>query len=256
MRAIADIAWTQLTPAAKRDLAQLLAAAPDLATPACPVGSFEDGAIWADCVRSQYRDLYAQTATWHYVDVSICRTFQLPEDRDARYVVRRYQHELAVLSNHGAPPAVRLEALLWVEHLVGDLHQPLHIGDDDDRGGNEVQIRPQSGRYPLNLHAEWDRVLVDDTVRATPGGVAGLAAAAANHSGRARELSPTAWARESWDIAGRVAYGRALDANYCDHGHRSIDVGEDYRFAAIPIVQTQIERAGVRLAAVLNSVLR
>ncbi|MGI4876203.1 MAG: S1/P1 nuclease [Janthinobacterium lividum] len=99
-------------------------------------------------------------------------------------------------------------------------------------------------------------MLVDDAVREMPGGVAGLAAAAAGHAGRAREMSPTASARESWNIAGRVAYGGALDAVYCARGHRSIEVGEDYRIAAIPIVQTQLERGGVRLAAVLNSVLR
>ncbi|UAJ12399.1 S1/P1 nuclease [Glacieibacterium megasporae] len=255
-RAIADIAWTQLTPVAKRDVAQLLVAAPDLATPVCPVGSFEDGATWADCVRSQDRDRYAQTATWHYVDVSICRPFVLPEDREARFVVRRYDRELAVLANRNAPATVRLEALLWVEHLVGDIHQPLHVGDDGDRGGNEVKVVPQFGRYPLNLHAEWDRVLVDDALRATPGGVAGLAAAAADYAGRARELSPAAWARESWDIAVRVAYRHLSVIDSCGRGHRSIDLGEDYRVTAIPIVQVQLERAGVRLASVLNSVLR
>lgn len=255
-RAIADIAWTQLTPAAKRDVAQLLAAAPELATPACPVGSFEDGATWADCVRSQDRYRYAQTATWHYVDVSICRSFVLPEDREARFVVRRYERELAVLSNRNAPSTVRLEALLWVEHLVGDLHQPLHVGDDGDRGGNQVQVVPQSGRYPLNLHAEWDRVLVDDAVRAMPGGVAGLAAAAAGHAGRSRELFPAAWARESWNIAVRVAYRRSPETETCARDLRSIDIGEGYRLPAIPVVQVQLERAGVRLTAVLNKVLR
>ncbi len=163
-RAIADIAWTQLTPLAKRNVAQLLAAAPDLMTPACPVGSFEDGATWADCVRAKYRDRYAGTATWHYVDISICEPFRLRDDPEARFVVARYRREAAILADRSQPRVSRLETLLWVVHLVGDLHQPLHVGDASDRGGNEVDVYSQHGRYPVNLHSEWDRVLVDETI--------------------------------------------------------------------------------------------
>ncbi|QYE37204.1 S1/P1 nuclease (plasmid) [Polymorphobacter sp. PAMC 29334] len=170
-RAIADIAWTQLTPVARHQVAELLAVVPALATPACPVGSFEDGATWADCVRSTYHDRFGATSTWHYIDVSVCRPFALPADPDGRFIVERYRRELAVLRDRGRTVEERLEALLWVEHLVGDLHQPLHVGDAGDRGGNEVRGYPQSGRYPLNLHAEWDRVLVDEAVHATSGGV-------------------------------------------------------------------------------------
>ena len=251
-RAIADIAWTQLTPAARQEVAQLLAAAPALATPACPVGSFEDGATWADCVRSKYRDRFAATSTWHYVNVSICRPFQLPDDPDALFVVARFNRELAILANRHQPRVVRLEALLWVAHLAGDLHQPLHVGDAGDRGGNEVETSQQSGRYPVTLHAEWDRVLVDDAVDAEPGGVAGLAAAASDPIARQRWRlrSPAAWARESWEIAQRVAYGGQSDR--CRDTAASVDVSGRYEHSAVPVVEEQLEKAGVRLADVLN----
>lgn len=257
-RAIADIAWTELTPAAKRDVAQLLAGAPDLATPTCPVASFEDGATWADCVRARYRGRYGATATWHYVDVSICRPFELPEDRDARFIVARYERELAVLADASAPSGARLEALLWVEHLVGDLHQPLHVGDAGDRGGNEVSVYPSLGRYPVNLHAEWDHVLVDDAVRGLPGGVAALAAGASDTThGGSRVTSAAAWARESWELARRDAYPQSrLGPGPCVGENGPVEVGADYRAAAIPIVRRQLEQAGIRLAVVLNGVFR
>lgn len=255
-RAIADIAWTQLTPAARHEVAELLAAAPALATPACPVGSFEDGATWADCVRSKYHDRFAATSTWHYVDVSVCHPFQLPADQDGHFIVERYRRELAILRDGDRPVAERLEALLWVEHLVGDLHQPLHVGDADDRGGNEANVYPQSGRYPLNLHAEWDRVLVDDAVRATPGGVAGFATGASDVVGRERERLPAEWARESWEIARRVAYGQSPVSARCAGDQSAIDVGDKYRSAVVPTVEGQLERAGVRLATVLNNSLK
>ena len=255
-RAIADIAWTQLTPAARESAAQLLAHAPKLATPACPVGSFEDGATWADCIRSQYHDRYAATSSWHYVDVSICRPFALPGDPDARFIVARFERELATLADRRNPAAVRLEALLWVEHLAGDLHQPLHVGDDGDRGGNEVDVYPQSGRYPVNLHSEWDRVLVDDALHDTPGGVAGLAAVADTRRASVPIGSASGWARESWDLAVRTAYPPAAVSAGCGHGAPAVDVGASYRASAIPIVDQQLERAGIRLAAVLNAAFR
>ena len=250
-RAIADIAWTQLTAAARRDIEGLLALAPQLATPACPVGSFEDGATWADCVRSQYHDRYALTASWHYVDVSICRPFELPDDRDARFIVARFESELAVLANRRNPPAARLEALLWVEHLAGDLHQPLHVGDAGDRGGNEVPVYPSTGRYPLNLHAEWDRNLVEDAIRATPGGVAGLAAAASTMEPPGGAAAT--WARESWEIARRDAYRRPrFQARTCEGQRTPVDIDAEYGATAVSVVQRQLERAGVRLAVTLN----
>jgi hypothetical protein len=254
-RAIADITWTQLTPSARHQITELLAAAPALATPACSAGSFEDGATWADCVRSNYHERFAATSTWHYVDVSVCRPFKLPADPEGRFIVERYRREVAILRDRDRPLVERLEALFWVEHLVGDLHQPLHIGDAGDLGGNEVNVNPQSGRYPLNLHAEWDRVLVDDAVRETPGGVAGLAAASKGVAGR-YERSPAKWARGTWEIAQTVAYGNSAIAGRCAGDKRQVEVGDDYRSAAVPIVEMQLKRAGVRLAAVLNEALK
>ena len=255
-RAIADIAWTELTPAAREHAAQLLAHAPELATPACPVGSFEDGATWADCIRSRYHDRYSSTSSWHYVDVSICRPFALPGDPDARFIVARFERELATLADRRNPAAARLEALLWVEHLVGDLHQPLHVGDDGDRGGNEVDVYPQSGRYSVNLHSEWDRVLVDDALHGAPGGVAGLAADARARQRSLRIGSAAGWARESWDLARGTAYTAAAVSAECGTGAPPVDVGPAYRATAVPIVDQQLEHAGLRLAAVLNAALR
>ena len=203
-------------------------------------------------MRSKYHDRFAATASWHYVNVSICRPFLLPDDPDALFVVARFDRELAILSDRHQSRVVRLEALLWVAHLAGDLHQPLHVGDAGDRGGNGVETSQQSGRYPVNLHAEWDRVLVDDAVDAEPGGVAGLAAAASDPTERRRlrSRSPAAWALESWEVARHVAYGGQVDR--CRGAASPVDVGGGYERAALPVVREQLERAGVRLAEVLN----
>lgn len=118
--------------------------------------------------------------------MSICRPFGLPDDLDARFVVARLGRELAILRDRSKPRVVRLEALLWVVHLTGDIHQPLHVGDAGDRGGNQVSVTPQTSRYPVNLHSEWDRVLADEAIDAAPGGVAGLALAASSAGNKRR----------------------------------------------------------------------
>ncbi len=253
-RAIADIAWTQLTPIAQRGVTELLANSPALATPACPVGSLEDAATWADCVRSQYHDRFADTSSWHYMDASICHAFTVPVDAGARFVVARYRRERAILRDRAQPSEARLEALLWVTHLVGDLQQPLHIGDAGDRGGNEVAVAGGQGRYPLNLHAEWDSVLVDDVVRDQPDGVAAMAAIAADRaiSDGWHSTDPVEWARESWGLARTVAYPPGLPGSGCNDAGMTVSLGADYRRRAVPAVALQLEKAGVRLADVLN----
>ena len=69
-------------------------------------------------------------------------------------IVAKLPHFVHVLADRTAPPQVRLEALKWVVHLVGDIHQPLHNADHDDKGGNTVQL-VYFGE-PTNLHRVWD----------------------------------------------------------------------------------------------------
>ena len=246
-----------MSASTKREVVSLLEAEAALATPACPVGSLEDGAVWADCVRSRYKERFYNTSSWHYVNVSICRSFGLPDDPKARFIVARLARELAILRDRSKPRVVRLEALLWVVHLTGDIHQPLHVGDAADRGGNQVSVTPQTGRYSVNLHAEWDRVLADEAIDAAPGGVAGLALAASSAGNKRRWQAGSAstWARESWELSRKVAYGEP-SATRCSVPGSDVDVGERYVSAAVPVVQIQLERAGVRLAVLLNSALK
>lgn len=195
-RAIADIAWVRLTPQTRAQIARLLQHIPELGTPMCPVGSFEDAATWSDCVRSAYHDRFAATSTWHYVDVPLCAPFSLPVDPEARFIVERFGREERILGDQRRNDVDRLEALLWVEHLAGDLHQPLHIAGNGDRGGNAVAVVPQHGRYPLSLHGEWDRELVEAVISEIPAGVGGMAAEAGESTTKAAS-DAAAWARES-----------------------------------------------------------
>ncbi len=125
--------------------------------------AFISAASWADQVRNQ------QTAPWHYVNIAI-----VDREYDAAQVCHQDQCVIAqierfrkTLADHAANFKKRQKALKYLIHFVGGLHQPLHAGDNHDRGGNDVQVEflgqtiNPSSRKPWNLHAVWDSALVE-----------------------------------------------------------------------------------------------
>ncbi len=294
-RLVALVAARHLSPAARAGVDALLSRAqldPTLrrSCPAPALGPFADLATWADDVRAVRPD----TAPWHFVDIPRGATDASPARACPRAgcVTRALAAELGVLRDTAAAPARRAEALLFVVHLIADLHQPLHCVTNGDRGGNCVPVtsfgeRPHrriDATHPArnedwepNLHGVWDT----DLVRARMGR-ASLATYARRLDDRFRTRMDAwraggadvdAWARETHAVAVAVAYGRlprpvpvepARDVAHCrdrDHVarrmlalHETIDAA--YLAAAGPVVDEQLARAGVRLAMLLNDVWR
>lgn len=138
---IAGLAMAQLTPQARHQVESLLA--------------FESGATlmsvstWADETRNP------ATAPWHYVNFprDSC-TYEMSRDcPDGKCVIGAIDAQTAILKSN-ATDEKRLNALKYLVHLVGDVHQPLHAGYLDDKGGNTYQL--QVLRRVTNLHALWD----------------------------------------------------------------------------------------------------
>lgn len=253
-RVTASIAQARLTPSARAEVERLLASSDLLATPECPVSTLGDASVWADCVRSFYRPRFGYTARWHYVDVPVCGAFDLPRVcPGGQCVVGQLARWRTVLADRSEPQRRRVEALMWVTHLVGDVHQPLHVGDNGDRGGNEVAvvIDGREGRG-VNLHSIWDRDLIEKLVEREGGRDALVAHAAVRRRSRPSG-SIVDWAAESWAAARGVAY-RALPVPVACGGARSSveEVGPDYERVAEPVVRTRIVLAGERLGDLLN----
>jgi hypothetical protein len=196
---------------------------------------------WADAWREHHPD----TAPWHYVDIPEDGTATEAEITQAcgdGCILSKLDEERAVLRDKGADRTRRLEALLWVVHLVGDIHQPLHCADHGDKGGNAIGVFV-AGRVS-NLHAAWDTGFFY-VEHARP---QELAADLLEHECGEVELDakaePKDWARESFGVAKTFAYpqvqrnGGEFDPS---------EVGQ-----AWPVVRRQLARAGIRLAAVLN----
>ena len=126
-------------------------------------------------------------------------------------VVGAIERQVAVLASK-APDEARFKALKYVVHFVADVHQPLHAGFADDRGGNSFQL--QSYGRGTNLHALWDSGLIGQW----PGGLPALRAAiAASPASESAKPAPAAWAEESCRVVAADGYyppGRQLDPEY------------------------------------------
>jgi nuclease S1 len=230
---VALIAQQRLTSEVSKAADALLALEPE------PGATLASVASWADRIRDK------NTAAWHYVN--------LPRDADCQYLAARdcpggdcavgaLEAQVKRLASN-APPAERLEALKWVVHLVGDLHQPLHAGFADDRGGNTWQL--QAFDKGTNLHALWDSGLLREIEPNAAVLAARLDAAdlATRSSAPSLVFAPATWAQQSCRIVSRIDFypPRELPAAY----------GQTFN----PVVQARLRDAGLRLAATLNAAL-
>jgi hypothetical protein len=243
---VADIAASRLTLTTKQNLRVLLGD-----------DSLASIANWADTVRKDRDESY----DWHFVDIpkdapgfSEERDCFRPQDKhkDAltdhhNCVVDRIEIFQKVLGDEKASRADRLEALRWIVHFVGDLHQPLHA-IDEARGGNDIKLpvlgSPKCGDYDCNLHWTWDTLLLEHTGYSEEEYVGRLnTLIAQKHLDKRAGGTPEDWANESHLEARHI-----IDAK-----PRAVD--EAYYQSNIELVNEKLALAGLRLAMVLNAAL-
>lgn len=250
-RVTAQIALANVSPETRAEIARLLRAAPQLATPGCDLASLEDAAVWPDCLRGEgWR--WGYTFAWHYRTTPICEPYD-PRSNCAggNCVIAQIERSHRLLSDESLPAHIRLEALAFLVHFAGDIHQPLHSGDRDDRGGNDRVA--DYGIVPnRNLHSIWDSALAERAITsAQPPLVRRYSAAE-----RAELAGGTAadWGRESWQAARDFVYPNAFDSDPCSGelpGETAL-TQEDI-VAALPVAQRRIQQAGLRIADLLES---
>jgi hypothetical protein len=267
------IAYARLTPAVKKNVDALLAADKDNLT----ASDFVSRTTWADKYRDSDRQTtrirYEATRNWHFVDIEIadgnigsaCHNHpKLPAGTAASAgpsnsclidKVSQFIGELRVAS---VAKSEKILALKFLLHLVGDLHQPLHAADNKDRGGNDVPTFFGDFSTPTNLHSYWDNHLAqqlgNDSRAVGANLIKQITKAKADEWSKG---TPTDWARESFRRARNVAYNFAGQQEFIDnHGAKGVRLNAAYDNRALPVVGEQLSKAGVRLAAILNSSIK
>ena len=245
---VAFIGTDNLTLAAKTKIVALLDQGDDLATIS----------NWADKVRMFGRP---ETAPWHFIDLPIRKALTIKDEQDYcpnnDCVLNQLQIFEGILGDESQPKSKREEALKFVIHFMGDLHQPLHCADDGDRGGNEKLVRYKAPGHAghgskIKLHALWDH-LIEPKTQEDPRTLATELEGKITATNRAEWDKGTEadWAMESYEIAKTKVY-KGMDPGAQDYTDKPLP--SDYYIKMRPIVDEQLEKAGIRLASVLNEI--
>lgn len=229
---VAEIAARQLTPEARAMVEDLLGA------PAAD--ALRDHASWADDIRA-FEGL-GITAPYHYLNFpdGSCSYTPARDCLGGRCIVSALERFTDQL-RRGADREARAVALKWVLHLVADVHQPLHAGRAEDRGGNDVQVRWQGDG--TNLHALLDSGLISRRgARPVPYATALLTELPQPTRAATRwsREGPREWAEESCRLVpGMYPRGPRIDRTFADRTRA--------------VLEARLLLAGLRLAALLNA---
>jgi hypothetical protein len=287
-RTVALLALAGMTPHAREMAANMLQGEPSDPTlrnfcGASDLPRFVAMSTWADDIREKRKE----TAPWHFVDIPLGATRDHMSDScpaATGCITTAIRAQLAVLRSGSPGKAQKTEALMFVIHFVGDLHQPLHAADNNDHGGNCVPVTsfdqapkpsPHGDSFRPNLHGVWDVDLVDhidkdhDPVK--------FAARLAEefktemNSWKQESLNLDDWVWESHLLAKNVVYG-GLPAKIDVEAPRPVETCADDNHVAkrlyqlhekiddryfqnsSPVVRRQLAKAGTRLALLLNQI--
>jgi hypothetical protein len=121
----------------------------------------EQASVWADEDRHDHRE----TAPWHYINIPLSDSkIDLARECANGYcVIAKTEQFLAVLKDPNAGKDTKAPALKFVIHFVGDMHQPLNVADNGDKGGTTRQVIFEG--HPDNLHWVWDTGLIQHITR-------------------------------------------------------------------------------------------
>lgn len=230
-RVVARLAEPRLTPHTRAAVRDILGGQ-----------NLADASVWADNIR-QYRH---DADRLHYVNIPLADTAYDPARHCPRgqCIIAAIERERRVLADGAASPAERAEALRFLIHFMGDLHQPLHVADNDDRGGNSRAVIFLG--HATDLHKVWDGELIDSSVVGQAEYVEYLRRRMKSLDLRALERGTVAdWAMEGHRIAVEHAYRLPLDGR----------IDRAYVRANRPIIDHALIAGGVRLAKVLNDAL-
>ena len=235
-RSAAKLTQLRLNPTAKLAIAKLLE----------PGESLADASIWAD----EHRRSMPETGPWHYVNIP------LTEERysskfcpEQGCVVEKIDDFRKKLADEGLSREERQKALRFLVHFVQDMHQPLHVGSRDDRGGNDLQV--QFFGDGSNLHRVWDSGLIErkfDNEDALVAAIEKLATAASSAAWETGKVDD--WATESLLMA-RQAYLQPYDKSELKRGSK---LGPPYLEVCLPLALERVSQSGVRLASILNAI--
>ena len=229
-RVVAEIAQRRLKPDSAKLVSQIL-----------NQQSLPDVANWADLVRSD--PAWKRASPWHYVSIEDNKQYRdIPpvKEGDVIWAIENFQE---VLKRKASTLQEKREALSFLVHFIGDLHQPLHVGRKADMGGNTIRLKWFGRR--TNLHEVWDDKMIEMEEL--------------SYTEYASMLERTVKLDAAWEkdtLMNWVSESQSLRSQVYDFPKEPTRGWEyEYRFKNAPQMHQRLMQAGVRLAALLNGIL-
>ena len=200
---------------------------------------------WPDFLKSD--PAYKYLGNWHYINVKQGMTqeqlvSQLATDTstNAYTKINWLKNELKKKDIAAADKKLYLWLLI---HIVGDIHQPLHVGRPEDLGGNKIKVLWFNDSY--NLHQLWDEVLVNFQQLSYTEFAAAINFTTQQQRNTWQQQPMSTWIWESYQLADQI-YGEVKGTEE--------KLGYQYNFKYKAIMEAQLLKGGVRLAGILNEI--
>lgn len=231
-RATGEVAESYLSNKAQKQIAQLLDGQ-----------SLAFVSTYGDDIKSDPK--YREYGPWHYVNLPQGATNYKKEDANPKGdLLQGIQTCIEVLKDKEASKEQKAFYLKMLVHFMGDLHQPLHTGRGEDKGGNDIQVR-WFGKGS-NLHRVWDSEMINDFEMSFTELAESTDKLSKNEINKIRAGSISDWMYESKALSNKV--------------YDSVEIGEklgyEYMYEWFPVAHDQIQKGGIRLAKVLNDIFK
>lgn len=228
-RATAEIAEKYLSPQTRQAVKELLDG---------------DGmalvSTYADDIKSDKK--FAKYSTWHYVNIPEGKTYADLVHSGEMNIITAIEKTKTGLKDTTLPKEQRKFYLKMLIHLIGDLHQPMHVGRPEDKGGNEIPVFWFNERS--NLHRVWDEDLLYYYEMSYTELAANTSKLSEEELAEIRRGSVTDWLNESHAIADKI-YETVKDNEHLEYA---------YAYHWLPVVREQLQKGGIRLAKELNEI--
>lgn len=217
-------------------------------------------AVWADDVRDDPD--YASFAPYHFISLDDGPYgSSLPDQKDSFTILKKVPE---ILKDKNAPRSLKMVALRFLIHIVGDVHQPMHIGKKEDSGGNSCHV--MWDKQKLSLHQVWDGKIIEYDISKLRTGRSPLKnynfISYADDIIKLNPLPTTnghnflEWINESQELR-KQAYPSNAPSLFCKRDSLEFPlIEEDYKKRGALITQERLYLAGLRLAHLLNDIFK
>ncbi len=230
-RVTGEVAEKYLTRKAKKAITKLLNGQ-----------SLADVSTFGDEIKADRK--YREFSPWHYVNFPLDKKYTDVEPSEDGDIVAGINKCIAVVKDKNSTLEDKQFYLKFLVHLIGDLHQPLHVGRKEDKGGNDIQVQ-WFGRGS-NMHRVWDSNMIDDFGMGYTELASNLPKLSKEQVKSIRQGNVYTWVEESQELVKEIYDSAEIGEN----------IGYGYSYQWWSTVEQQLQAGGIRLAVVLNDIFR